>query len=875
MRFARFGSAAFLGTALALAACSGGDAGGPPKVSQVVVTALTPQIEVGATTQFTAVTRDAKGNTLVGRPVTWSASPTTVATVDANGVVTGVGAGSATVTAAAEGASGSQAIAVVPVPVALVFIENRTPSVRQGEATQLTAIAQDAIGRPLTGRQLTWSTSNAAVATVSTTGLVTGASAGSAFIAVASEGKRDSVLVRVRSLQAPSISSTTPATWLPGGQATIAGSNFAPDVASNEVFVGGTRATVTAATPTSLTLTIPAATALPCTPTGPIPVVVSVNGDSTTGSATIAMATQRRLNVGESILLTTQSEVSCNEFAVTGGRYLVTAFNAAQTLTARASFQLVGAVKTPVTNAAVSLSVVPTAPPVTPAFGPLAQRTTHASDRVLAGHLAAMEANRQLLARKGSPRPVMRARLQRNREAWARVGVALNVVPVAPPQVGDMAWKRMMKTFNTYTSYDSVRTRVVYSGPKLVILEDTANPLANQMDAEFQRIGQEFDNTMYRYLSFFGDPLAVDSLYDNNGRVIAIFSQKVNSYTIGSGGSLLGYVTLCDFFPASDPNPSQACPPSNEGEYFYAFVPNPNATGNGAWTLERWRALVRSTLIHEMKHVVMYAERIARDANFTEDTWLEEATAQQAAELWSRDMYGGFARGADIDWARGPRCDYAQVSAACPDPFEGIMHHFTFLYRHYNSNESKSILTERGVVADPVIYGSSWSFVRWLTDVYGGADEAAFTRSLVQQQNDAGVRNVTNRTGKSWAELLGFWSLATLADNYPGGTVADARAKLPSWNTRDIFAEMSARLVSVDAQGNRNPAFPRPWPLNVRTPGFGNFPSVTRLVTSLQGGSFAAWELSGTQADPQVLGIRALNGGPPPANVGLAVVRVQ
>jgi hypothetical protein len=285
--------------------------------------------------------------------------------------------------------------------------------------------------------------------------------------------------------------------------------------------------------------------------------------------------------------------------------------------------------------------------------------------------------------------------------------------------------------------------------------------------------------------------------------------------------------------------------------------------------VDRWRSLVRSTLIHEMKHVVMFAERIKGDADYTEDSWLEEATAQQASELWARDKYGSFGRGADITWAMGPRCDYAPQGGTCPDPFEGILHHFGFLYRHYNQNESKSILTDDSY-RDNVIYGSSWSFARWVTDVYGGADEAAFLRSLVQQRA-YGVANVEGRTGKTWQELLGYFSLASLADNYPGATIDDPRVKLPSWNSRDLFAEMSARLVFNDG----SKAFPRPWPLNVRTPTFGTFPDVVRNVIGLPGGGFAAWELSGTQTDPQVLAIRAVGGGPPPPNIGLAIVRVQ
>ena len=873
MRFSRSATSFALLASALLAACGGSDSSGPPKVAQVVLSGLVTQVEVGATIQFVATPRDAKGNALVGRSATWTSSAPATASVDQSGVVTGLLPGGATISVAIDGVSATQQVTVIPVPVVNVVIDNRTPSVREGGTVQLSALTQDAIGRVLPGRPVTWSSANAVVATVSATGLVSGLTPGSTYIRAESEGKRDSVVMRVRGLQAPTISATSgAATWLPGASVIITGTNFSAASGDNQVFVSGVPATITAASPTSLTVTLPAASALPCTATGPIPVIVAVNGDSASGTANLKVATPRAaLAVGESVLYTSAADVSCNEYPVTGGTYLVTAFNHSTQLTARSTFQLIGAARTPTPAASVNLRAVPSMQ--APTLGPLASQAVPSTDRFAQGHLAALEANRQLVARKGNPARAMRASRQRAKLS-ADPRLSASVVPVAPPAVGDMAWKRMFKTFGTYNTFDSVRTRVVYSGARLVILEDSLNPTARTMDAEYQRIGQEFDDKMFKYLSYFGDPLAVDSLYDNNERVLAIFSKKVNDYGL-NGGSLLGYVTLCDFFPVTDPDPDNACPVSNEGEYFYAFVPNPGATGGGAWSIERWRSLVRSTLIHEMKHVVMYAERIARDANFTEDTWLEEATAQQAAELWSRDMYGGFGSRADIDWATGPRCDYSTVTGACPDPFEGIMHHFGFLYRHYTSNESKSILTQAGVTNDLVIYGSSWSFARYATDVYGGADEKSFLRSLVQQQNDRGVQNITARTGRPWTELFGYFSLASLADNYPGGTITDARAKLPSWNTRDIFSEMNARLFTVDVAGNRSPAFPRAWPLNVRTPSFGNFPDFARLVTNLPGGGFAAWEISGVQTEPQVLGLRTLAGGATPPNVGLAILRVK
>jgi hypothetical protein len=66
--------------------------------------------------QLTATLRDAGGNVLTGRVVTWSTSASGVATVSGTGLVTGVSAGAATITATSEGKSGTAALTVTAPP---------------------------------------------------------------------------------------------------------------------------------------------------------------------------------------------------------------------------------------------------------------------------------------------------------------------------------------------------------------------------------------------------------------------------------------------------------------------------------------------------------------------------------------------------------------------------------------------------------------------------------------------------------------------------------------------------------------------------------------------------------------------------------------
>lgn len=85
-------------------------------VASVDVSPASGTIAVGASIQLTAQPKDEVGNPLAGRVVTWSSSNTGVATVAADGLVTGVGEGTATITATSETKSGDAAIEVYAPP---------------------------------------------------------------------------------------------------------------------------------------------------------------------------------------------------------------------------------------------------------------------------------------------------------------------------------------------------------------------------------------------------------------------------------------------------------------------------------------------------------------------------------------------------------------------------------------------------------------------------------------------------------------------------------------------------------------------------------------------------------------------------------------
>src|SRR5438093_3520891 len=189
-----------------------------PPVASVSVSPASVSVLPTQTVQLTATTLDSTGAVLTGRTVTWSSSSTGVATVSGNGLVTGVAAGSATITATSEGHGGTAVIAVTNAPVASVSVSPASGSVTAGQTAQLTAILKDANGNLLSGRIVTWGSSNTAVASVNGSGLVTGVVAGSATITATSEGQSGRAALTVPTVPAASLTVSPASVSLQSGQ---------------------------------------------------------------------------------------------------------------------------------------------------------------------------------------------------------------------------------------------------------------------------------------------------------------------------------------------------------------------------------------------------------------------------------------------------------------------------------------------------------------------------------------------------------------------------------------------------------------------------------------------------------------------------------
>ena len=186
----------------------------PPPVVSVATVDVTPQsaeVVASHTTKLNATARDAAGNALAGRTISWSSSNANIASVDNSGLVTGVAAGNATITASSEGKSASAAVTVKAeapaVAVASVSIASAPDTIEAWDATAFLATTRDAKDSLLTGRAIRWSTSNPALAIIdSMTGVLTGIDRGTITVTATSEGKIGTqsqvIVIKYRSISA-------------------------------------------------------------------------------------------------------------------------------------------------------------------------------------------------------------------------------------------------------------------------------------------------------------------------------------------------------------------------------------------------------------------------------------------------------------------------------------------------------------------------------------------------------------------------------------------------------------------------------------------------------------------------------------------------
>lgn len=625
-----------------------------------------------------------------------------------------------------------------------------------------------------------------------------------------------------------------PDTVRPGDVLALEGSGFATGPLDNTVTVGGVAAMVMVASPTRIEVRLPESGSFPCLASGAHTVRLTSRGRTAEQPVQLAVARRVALARGQSLNLLGTAATRCAEFVAPSGeyaRYNIAVLNISQNATSTTGFQLRAASTGAVAPRAAGSVQVPSFS--APALDAATRETLQSLAAEAGVHGAHLTRERDRVAQRGSALAdwnVERARVSRSGSAAAVVS--------APLVVGQLVQRRAM--YSSCSTGALITARVVYAGTRALVLEDMRSPSAGTMDAEYRALGEEFDAVQYPLLvAQVGDPLALDAAMNGDGRVSMLFTPYVNDSAPGTSG----YVTSCNLYPRSQYSSS------NEDEMFYARVPHATESASS------WRRSMRSTVMHEAKHLAAFAERMSRGTGL-EEPWLEEATARIAEELYARTFSrGATAWKANLGWSESVQCEVYQ----CDDRPLMMWKHFPVLHDYFMGADTLSPLGKASA-GDVTYYASGWSLVRWAVDHFA-SDEGSFLRALVRGEQGTGMAALVAGTGRPADELLADWSLANVVDDRAGFTPERATLSFPSWNV----PQMMAGLASMN--GARYSAHP----LRV-TEITGD---LQVAVPQLRGFSASYLETVVLSGSSQMLELRGAQGGALPASIRLAVVRVE
>lgn len=811
----------------------GCDPGGPLPpfgVRQVAIIADSDTLRPGRSAVLRAVATGADGEVLEV-PIAWRSLTLATLSVDSDGAVLARAPGIGIVRASVGSVTSDRTLQLVnPPAVAMRVASDSVTLTLPGGAVAPDVTPLDALGAPIDGATLTWESEAPRIATVSTSGQIYPVAVGRTAVRVSLDGVTLRIPVHVTAaaaVDAPRVDSVLPRTIAPGVPFTVYGVRLISTGAQASVVVDGFAAQPLTATATQVTALLPTTTDA-CVPSGEASVQVRTAAGYGATGVRVQFAPRRALNVGEAALLLTTASAGCVELPA-DGRYLLSVLHAGRALGAG--------------DMGVALDVRSGREAPASVFYAQASMTSAPTEH---------DAHFRLLERT---------------RAFQPAPTASRIAALQVPPVGGIATVRMpdLDDARLCVGYRSIGARTVYDGTRIAILEDTAttvgvaSSLAGQMDAAIMTIGLEVETTTWPLLERFGDPLVMDDRLDANGKVVLVLTPALNAM---QGGSVMGAVVTCDFFTRA------AAPASNVGEMLYLQVPDLRQHPDPAEALRVWRAAVRGTIAHELKHIVGFAERIARGQPL-EESWLEEATARHAEELFTRALTGITAT-ADAGYAV-LRCENLALTGdgTCADTPAMMRPTLSGLYRFLETPNTRSPLGSRAA-GDDSFYGSAWSLLRWAMD-HAVLDEAAFTRGLTTG-GQSGVANLEARSGRSWDEMLARWSLTLLTDGYGARESTDPTLRLRGWRLGELFEGFCVdvggcgpRAGPAGTFGRAHPALPMPLAADVSV-----------QIAEIAPGGFAAFELApGLVGGTRLLHLRGLGSAPLPQTARLALLRIE
>jgi hypothetical protein len=348
----------------------------------------------------------------------------------------------------------------------------------------------------------------------------------------------------------------------------------------------------------------------------------------------------------------------------------------------------------------------------------------------------------------------------------ARGESGVTLARAGPPIVG------AQRTFKVCASLDCSSTVSVTATAEVVGLHsaiylDQLAPANGFTLSLLQQLSAQFDTVLYPLDTLaFGAPSDIDG----NGVVIILLTPKVNAL-VRPPDCQSSFVT--GFFLAADLAPATRAS-YNNGEVFYAMVPDPIGQVSCAHTVDQVKALVPPTFIHEFQHMISFSQHVLERRGPIEVLWLNEAMSHLGEELGGRHY------------------DSLGVDSTAAHFLLGDLYN---AYRYLLNPAANAVITTAG--SDGLEQrGAQWLFLRYLVDQYG----PGMSRRLEQTSltGDANIVSVAGNTG--FATLLGRWALALYVSDLPSFT-PDAALRYVHWGLRSTYDSLHVRYRNTFTQG--------------------------------------------------------------------------
>lgn len=396
----------------------------------------------------------------------------------------------------------------------------------------------------------------------------------------------------------------------------------------------------------------------------------------------------------------------------------------------------------------------------------------------------------------------------------------------AAPQGVDLPAKLQLRA-NPGTSCTTVEPRqtalLLGQNDFLAVYQDSAQNAAASTEVTAAQAQRILD-----YYAAYGKA-TIDAYFpgvpdvDGNGKVILYvsFDDALDD------GATAAYVWGGDLLAAS------SCATSNEAELTYF---------NAALIRELDNNFTQAfeTTVHEVKHISSFWHGIARSrrlsASSYQPSWLEEGAAEIAGNMSARRAWAAI--GGPLPNARVTGQDFRTARDAnggtLPEEAFGVVLRLFRAQGYLSSQPNGLVVTPNGADDDHSVYGSGWTFLRWLGDHYGDADllpyrDAAFFAAQNDSLTAPGIAGLEQITGQTFQTLLEEYALAAMFHVQPGELLTGG-----GYTSYDFVDAIEIFCFAADDPCDGTPAGPAgsfPWPVTATLNG--------PLYVPFQSGSFS------------------------------------